>query len=161
MERKKILTNTTDIFLDNMLFYGASSAAVMLYQKGQLNHYNSTSTVWQDFYSTTKSAANCHIAQAGINMVRQNFKSFSIVWDAMKANNDDSLYLNEERERLDHCHGISICEAMPNDTLFGIILTGRRCDVNFANLVLKNKANLHKQISHIKSEISKIYQYHH
>lgn len=159
MERKKVLTNTTDIFLDNMLFHGASSAAVMVYQKGQLNHYNSTSTVWQDFYSTTKAASNCHLAQAGTNMVRQNFKSFSIVWNAMRPNNDDSMYLNEERERLDHGHGISICEALPNDTLFGIILTGRRCDVNFADLVLKNKANLHTYISRIKSEINKIYQH--
>ena len=158
MECKKVLANTTDIFLDNMLFHGASSAAVMVYQKGQLNHYSSTSTVWSDFYSTTKAANNCHLAQTGIHMVRQNIKSFSIVWDAMRPNNDDSLYLNEERERLDHCHGISICEALPNDTLFGIILTGRRCDVNFANLVLKNKANLHTYISRIKSDISKIYQ---
>lgn len=153
MERKKILKSTTDIFLNNMVFHGASSAAVMIYQYGELQYYESTSMVWHDFYSMAKESANCHIAQAGIEMVRQNLKYFSIIWDIMKPNNDDSLYLNEERERLNHCHGISICEALPNDTLFGVILTGRRCDTNFANSVIKNKTKVITEINLIKQRI--------
>lgn len=159
MERKKILRNTTEIFLNNMVFHGASSAAVMVYQGGKLQYYESTSTIWHDFYSTAKESANCHLAQAGIDMVRKNLKSFSIIWDVAKPNNDESLYLNEERERLDHCHGISICEALPNDTLFGIILTGRRCDSNFAHSVIKNKAKLSTEIKHIKQSIGFYHQF--
>lgn len=153
MDRKKVLKNNTEIFLNNMLFHGASSAAVMVYQSGQLKYYESTSTRWQDFYSTSKESANCHLAQAGIILAQQQ-KSFSVIWDIVKPNNDDSLYLNEERERLDHCHGISICESLPNNTLFGIILTGRRCDTNFAHYVVKNKVNFANEIHQIKRNAS-------
>lgn len=149
MDVQKILTNPTNIFLNNMIVHGASSAAVMVYQGGKLKYYESTSEKWHDFYSTAKESANCHLAQQGITLARQK-KSFSIVWDAVKANNDESLYLNEERERLDHCHGISICESLPNDTLLGIILTGRRCDVNFAEMVIRDKQNIQKQLHYLK-----------
>ena len=158
MERKKVLVNTTEIFLNNMLFHGASSAAVMIYQAGSLQYYESTSNKWHDFYSEAKEAANCHIAQAGIRLAREK-KSFSLIWDATKANNDASIYLNEQRERYNHCHGISICESLPNDTLFGIILTGRRCDINFADMVIKHKAKMAAEISNLKHSAGFYHQY--
>lgn len=153
MERKKILVNTTETFLNNMLFHGASSAAIMVYQANKLQYYESTSVKWYDFYSSARETTNCHIVHTGIGLLAQEKKSFSLIWDAIKANNDDSLYLNEQRERFNHCHGISICESLPNNVLFSLVLTGKRSDINFANHVIKNKSKISYEISSLKHAI--------
>lgn len=148
MDNKKVIDQYTNYFLNNMVNNGASSAAVMIYEKGIIKFYKSTSHNWQEFYSDSSASKNCHIATLGINLVKSQ-KQFSIIWDSVKPTNDDSLYLNEQRERYNHCHGISICENVGENLLLGVILTGRRCDVNFAHLVVKEKHNIVTKLNNI------------
>ena len=148
MDNKKIIEKSTNYFLNDMVNNGASSASVMIYDNGVIQFYKSTSYKWQEFYSNSPANKNCHIAQLGINLVK-NQKNFSIIWDSIKPTNDDSKYLNEQREQFNHCHGISICENIGDDLLLGVILTGRRCDVNFAQLVVKEKQHIADKLNNI------------
>ena len=149
MNKKQVLDISTEKLIKTMVFHGANSAAIMIYQAGKLVHYKSSYEQWQDFYSNDKASLSCHIAQSGIIHAKSH-KRFSLIWDDLKPENDASLYLNEQREKYNHCHGISICESLPNDVLFSIILTGRRCDINFAQIVINNKIAVNHELNKFK-----------
>ena len=159
MDNKKIIERSTNYFLNDMVNNGASSASIMIYDKWNLQFYKSTSDKWQDFYLASSASENCHIVQLGLNLGKLQ-KNFSIVWDKTKPTNEDSIYLNEQRERFDHCHGISICETISDDLVLGVILTGRRCDVNFAELVIKEKAGLIDKLNNIITFSKMLYTNH-
>jgi|LauGreDrversion4_2_1035121.scaffolds.fasta_scaffold06076_1 hypothetical protein len=149
MDYKKILNKHTNKFLKNMLFQGANNASLMIYTNKKISFYESTSSKWQDFYSSAKESQKCHIAQLGIELVKQN-RDFSIIWNSITPLNDESEYLNEKREQYQHCNGISICNRLSDNSLFGIILTGKRHDTNFATQVIKNKGSFSNEVNYIK-----------
>jgi len=78
-------------------------------------------------------------------------KLFSLIWDFQVPTNDESVYLNEQREKYDHCHGISIIDLPEKDILIGLTLTGRRCDLNFAKEVVSHKAEVMRDLQMLKS----------
>lgn len=153
MYNKKFLNKKGTAFLDNLIFQGAANASIMLYKDSDLVYFQSTNEKWHDFYSNDSASKNCHIAQTGIHYAKKS-RDFSLIWDSMIPNNDDSLYLNEQREKYNHCHGISICASLPHDILLGIIITGRRCDLNLAHDVIKRKHILNKEITQLKQIIT-------
>lgn len=146
----QIIDKTTDQFSKDVMFHGANSAAIMIYKAGKIEYYKSTNHKWQDFYSSSKSARNCHVAAAGFDLLGKSKKSFTLVWDAMHPNNDDSIYLNEQRESFNHCHGLSICETLPNDIIFSIILTSDKKNEKFSELVLRDKSKVINYMQQLK-----------
>lgn len=140
MVGKKILKKTTQILLDELVNHGASSASILLYQDDKLIQHQTTCDKWQDFYAGIPEVVHeCHIKKQGILLANQKVSNFTLVWDLLIPDNDYSLYLNEERERFNHCHGISICKTLPDNQMMGIVLTGRRHETDFAYRVIKNK----------------------
>lgn len=142
LETLKKMDKTTDEFSKDVMFHGANSAAIMIYKNSNLLYYKSTNEKWQDFYFTSKEKKNCHIVRAGLEIFAKKKINYTLVWDALHPTHDDAKYLNEQREHFDHCHGLSMCEAFPNDLIFTIVLTSGRKNENFSNLVLKDKRKI-------------------
>ena len=148
MDSKKIMNKTIENILDNFVFHGASSAGIMIFQAEKLILYKSTCEEWYDFYNNAKEKSNCHLIKNSMkiatklskNMILN--KSFSLIWDLQIPSNDESLYLNEYREKYNHCHGINIISLPQDDILIGLTLTGRQCDLNFAQDVIANKSKV-------------------
>lgn len=142
--------NYIEKFLKEMIFQGSSSASVMLYTKlGKLLAHKTSCEKWAQFYSESNAVKECHIKNAGVDLIKQNITDFTLIWDTLKPTNNESLFLNEQRIIYNHCHGVSICKPLPNDQILSIVLTGRNCDTNFANEVIKNKHILNKSILRI------------
>lgn len=143
--------------LDNFTFQGASSAGLMIFQSGNLKYFKSTSEKWHDFYNNAKEKQHCHLIKNSMDISKKLIsdpsakKLFSLIWDFQVPTNDESVYLNEQREKYDHCHGISIIDLPENDILIGLTLTGRRCDLNFAKEVVNHKAEVMRDLQMLKS----------
>ena len=95
MDGKKILEKGVNQFLNDFIDAGANTASFMLYEKGSLKCYLSTCDKFHEFYTQAPEAKKCHIAHLAVDLAREN-QSFSIVWDLVKPNNDESKYLNAE-----------------------------------------------------------------
>lgn len=147
--------------LDNFTFHGASSAGIMLFKSGKLSFFKSTCSKWHDFYNTAPEKNKCHLVQKSMEISHQlisnpnSMKSFSLIWDLQMPHNEESLYLNEQRDKYNHSHGISIIDLPQSDILIGLTLTGRRCDTNFIKDVIENKANISKDFEVLKMLIKK------
>src|SRR5579863_5752555 len=147
----RVIDKVTNDFSKVTIFHGANSVAIMIYKSSKLKYYKSTNYKWQDFYSNSSASQNCHIAGAAFDLLGKSKKSFTLVWDVMQPINDDSIYLNEQREHLNHCHGLSICETLPNDIIFSVILTADKKNDNFSELVLRNKSKVINYMQKLKS----------
>lgn len=157
MASKKIIDQTVDNILDTFTFHGASSAGIMIYKSNQLIFYKSTSGEWHDFYNNAKEKSSCHLVKNSMCISKRltenmtSAKTFSLIWDLQIPDNDESMYLNEQRERYNHCHGISIIDLPQKDILIGLTLTGRRCDLNFSREVLTNKFKVASDLQILKT----------
>ncbi len=160
MDSKKILDRQIEEILDDMVFHGASSAGIMVYKSGNLEYFKSTSYEWHDFYNSSKETNECHLVENSMKLLKNLKKigqSFSLIWDLQTPNSDEALYLNEKREEYEHCHGISICQTLPNDALIGLTITGRRCDINFAQDVIKNKFHVAQDFNLLKIKTNNLW----
>jgi hypothetical protein len=143
-----MINKTIEKILDDFVFHGASSAGIMIFKSEKLVFYKSTCTKWYDFYNNAPEKSHCHIVKNSMilsnNLANKDvsYKSFSLIWDLQIPDNDESIYLNKQREKYNHCHGISIVDISQKDILIGVPLTGRGCDINFAQDVLTNKSKI-------------------
>lgn len=148
MDSKKIIDRHIDNILTDIVHQGASSAGIMIFQSEKLIFYKSTCDKWHDFYNNSKERLHCHLVKNSITRSNEVMntaglsKVFSLVWDLQIPHNCESIYLNEQRERFNHCHGISIIDVSEKNTLIGMPLTGRRCDINFAHDIFANKSKI-------------------
>lgn len=144
MNDKDILIKAVPNFLNikNFIFDGVHSATFGVIKKANghplLIHYESTNKRWSSFYSNSQEAKACHIVRASGELAKKS-ESFTLIWNLLIPDNEESQYINERRIELDHCNGVTICKNISDELLLCATFTGPQHDVNFAANFLKNK----------------------
>ena len=147
MDDQNILIRATPNFLNlkNFTFEGVRSATFGILKKengtSTLIHYESTNKKWQRFYSNANETKMCHIVKSSSERA-QNVESFTVIWNMLIPDSEESKFLNERRIELDHCNGVTICSHVRNNLLLCATFTGAQHDDNFVATLLKNKSLL-------------------
>ena len=149
MDSQKKINKIYDRYLDNLKRNGATSASFALFSANKLVLYSCSDKKWEDFYNNSNEAKHCHIRNHGIVMQKNKINSFSIIWDNLKPNNDESKFLNEQRMKNNRCHGVTIAQTLDDDKLLCVILTGENSNDQFASQVLSQKSKLIEETSNI------------
>lgn len=69
----------------------------------------------------------------------EKFDEFTLAWNLLHPNNEQSVFLNDKRVDLDHCNGLSICKNISDELLLCTLFSGAQSDINFVEIFLKNK----------------------
>lgn len=144
MNDKNILIKAVPNFLNlkNFIFEGVHSATFGIVQKennhSNLIHYESTNKKWCKFYSNSQEAKSCHIVKASGELANKA-TSYTLIWNLLIPDNEESEYINERRIDLDHCNGVTICKNISDELILCATFTGAQHDVNFAATLLRNK----------------------
>lgn len=145
MDNKKLLN--AKFLLDSFTYESVKSVTFAIIDKRipEVVHYQSTNRIWKSFYINAPEAKKCHIMRTGSELAKR-YNSFSIIWNSLATDNEESQYINEKRLDLNHCNGISICQNLTKDLLFCTLLTGNQDDPDFVQRVINSKAKLLQSI---------------
>lgn len=133
--------------LKNFIFEGVRSATFGIIKKDPILpyiiHYESTNKKYSSFYNNSREAKMCHIVRTAAKYSTFS-KDFTLVWNLLIPDNDESKFMNQKRIELDHCNGVTIFNNISSDLLLCATFTGPQNDDNFAINLLKNKKRLLK-----------------
>lgn len=144
MNDDEIMIKAVPNFLDlkNFIFDGVRSATFGIIKnnnnQASIIHYESTNKKYSNFYNNSQEARMCHIVHTAAKRSKYS-NNFTLIWDLLIPDNEESVFMNERRIELDHCNGVTIFNNISSELLLCATFTGPQNDVNFAANLLRNK----------------------
>lgn len=147
MDIFKVQQGASSGLIDELLDHGVTYCSVtILDTDGKAFFSKSSSDEWQKKYMESDLYKRCHLMREASYQIQNQTNSFIFVWDKYFPTNEESKYLSQLRKERNIDHGVAFCSKLENGTKSIVTVTGKHHDINFSNLVLKNKKPIYSAI---------------